>query len=287
MKIKPECIPCLISRAKFEADLAEIDDRLKIEALKEFINFLSKNLNENVVPAFLGTYRYRIIRKYSKKRDLYEKLKRKSNELALTLIENIKKEYHSLTDKKSFLLKLAAIANGIEFGVKEHKYPEDIINDYKKLINESVYGNLYEALVLIEKYNNILYILDNSGEFIIDIFVTEMLRKEYGKRIVLAAKSDFILDDVTIDEVKNYYNGEIVSSGKSVGVNLDEADDYFKKYLFDKNFLIISKGMGNYESLSEIEDTLRNRLIYILRAKCSSVAKSLNVPRGAIVIKKV
>ncbi len=287
MKVKPECIPCLISRAKFEADLAGLDDRKKILALKEFLKFLHENLNENVVPAFLGTNRYRIIRKYSSKEDLYKELKVKSNEIAKILIDKVKEEYHRTSDKLLFLLKLAAIANGIEFGVKEHKYPEDILKDYEEISKSNIYGNVNDAINALNSFKNILYILDNSGEFLIDIYVAKRLIEDFNKNVILAAKSDYILDDVTIKDVRKYFNGEVVSSGKSVGVNLEESDEKFLKYLFRNDFLIISKGMGNYESLSEIEEKLKCRIIYILRAKCTSVARSLNVPKGSIVVKKV
>ncbi len=285
MKIQPECIPCLISRAKFEADLCIKDENVKLKALREFLSFLNNNLNENVVPAILGTGRYRIIRKYSNQDDIYKRLKDESNKKAKMLLDIIKK--HRRENELSFLLKLAAIANGFEFGVKEHTFPKNIEKEYKNIFKSEIIGNVNDAINAIETYDRILYILDNCGEFIIDLYVIEKLEKKYNKKIIVAAKSDFILDDATIYDVKKYYNGEVVSSGKSVGINLDEADKKFKEFLYSKNILVISKGMGNYETLSEYEDMFRCRLIYILKAKCSSVAKSLNVPRGSLVIKKI
>jgi uncharacterized protein with ATP-grasp and redox domains len=50
---------------------------------------------------------------------------------------------------------------------------------------------------------------------------------------------------------------------------------------------VISKGMGNFETLSEIEAQLKGRLIYILRAKCEPVARALGVPKGTLVAKTV
>jgi len=46
--------------------------------------------------------------------------------------------------------------------------------------------------------------------------------------------------------------------------------------------LIISKGQGNYEALSE-----RGNIYFMLIAKCQVIAKDLGVPVGSIVFKKI
>jgi len=50
---------------------------------------------------------------------------------------------------------------------------------------------------------------------------------------------------------------------------------------------VISKGMGNFETLSEFEAQLSGRLVYIMRAKCEPVARALGVPKGTLVVKTV
>jgi uncharacterized protein with ATP-grasp and redox domains len=57
--------------------------------------------------------------------------------------------------------------------------------------------------------------------------------------------------------------------------------------LFDPDWLVLSKGMGNFETMSEFDEKLRGRFIYILRAKCEPVATQMNVPKGTLVAKSI
>ncbi|HID19107.1 TPA: DUF89 family protein, partial [Candidatus Bathyarchaeota archaeon] len=48
--------------------------------------------------------------------------------------------------------------------------------------------------------------------------------------------------------------------------------------------LTIAKGMGNYEAITELEGrNLGIKVFFLLKAKCSPVARSLKVERGALV----
>ncbi|MEA3228316.1 MAG: ARMT1-like domain-containing protein, partial [Campylobacterota bacterium] len=56
------------------------------------------------------------------------------------------------------------------------------------------------------------------------------------------------------------------------------------KKLFDQSDLIISKGMGNYESLTPSH---KNNICFLLKVKCDVVANSLNKNVGDIICKMV
>jgi uncharacterized protein with ATP-grasp and redox domains len=115
---------------------------------------------------------------------------------------------------------------------------------------------------------------------VIDAF--EDMRKD----VKVSPKSSPVINDVTAEELDGlgFDSEKIVSSGAFVGGSLTEAPKEFIDLLFDPDYLIIAKGMGNYETLSEFEDKLKGRLIYIFRAKCLSVADSVSVERGTLVI---
>jgi uncharacterized protein with ATP-grasp and redox domains len=57
--------------------------------------------------------------------------------------------------------------------------------------------------------------------------------------------------------------------------------------LFDPDWLVLSKGMGNFETISEYHDRLKGRLTYILRAKCEPVAMEMGVSKGTLVAKSI
>jgi hypothetical protein len=80
---------------------------------------------------------------------------------------------------------------------------------------------------------------------------------------------------------------EVITTGRVVGTTLDNISSEALSLLLNKDWLVVSKGMGNFETLSEFESQLNGRLIYILRAKCEPVAMAMGVPKGSLVAKSV
>ena len=287
MKIHPECMPCLFERAKLECDLAfGGDEKGKLKALMEVARFASEEIREDTVPALIGTMRGRIISQASGVKDPYARLKKESNKAGEEVLSWAKSYYENAGDKPLALMKIAAAANSMEYGVRGHSFDEERFkHEFSDILNEEVKGDIAAAKRLLKKYRKVLYILDNAGEAVLDRFVIEEL-KAMGKEVIASPKSAPVINDVTADELLElgFDPHGIVPSGAFVGVSLVEAPKDFLRILFDPGYLVVAKGMGNYETLSEFEHRLKERLIYILRAKCHSVAESLGVKKGALVV---
>ncbi|MFQ6136814.1 MAG: DUF89 domain-containing protein [Candidatus Hydrothermarchaeales archaeon] len=289
MKINPECIPCLFERAKFECDLAFNDEEEKIDALSEIAQYIGANLSSNVVPAALGTERERIIKRRSGKDDPYAELKRASNKVAAELLPIAQEFYKNCEDEIMALIKIAAVANSMEYGVKGHDFDaEDFRGEFEEVLNEGLIGDMTQIKNALDKYTKILYLTDNAGEVVFDKFIAKKLA-DMGKDVVISPKSEPIINDVTTQDIKGLNFGEfkIISSGSFVGLSLEEAPADFLELFWDEDYLVFAKGMGYYETISEFEGKLKGRLIYVLRAKCISVAESLGVNRGELVAKIV
>ena len=80
---------------------------------------------------------------------------------------------------------------------------------------------------------------------------------------------------------------EVIPTGDVVGTAIDHLSPEASTLLFDPDWLVLSKGMGNFETMSEFDEKLRGRFIYILRAKCEPVATQMNVPKGTLVAKSI
>lgn len=290
MKIKSECIPCLFERAKFECDLAFGDDETgKLRAFAEIARFAAERIDARTVPAVIGTERGRIIADLSGEPDCYKGLKRESNRAGERIMPAAKRFYGSAEDKLKALMILAAAANSMEYGVRGHNFDESkFTSEFTNILDENVAGDVNGAKNAIQKFTKILYLLDNAGEVVIDKFVIEEL-EAMGKEVISSPKSGPVINDVTAEELVElgFDREKIVASGAFVGVSLDEAPKEFLDLLFNPDYLIIAKGMGNYETLSEFENRLKGRIVYLYRAKCLSVAESAGVPRGTLVINAV
>ncbi len=321
MKVSAECVSCLVERAKYECDIVFQSDLEKLRALKAFLRFLSANLSESRTPSFYGTERERLVKRLSGVRDPYRELKREANALAKTLLPVAEAFYRDAEDKMEALVRVAAVANAIEYGVKGYSFSTNAFkaNFLSMLRNEKLNWEREAVANAIEEHDAILYLTDNAGEVFFDAFVVREFLKR-GKFVVISPKSEPVLNDATVEDLKDApsFVGiptastaptastsstnladaiekseektkagavSILPSGAYVGVSLEEAPASFLSVLRDERFLVVAKGMGHYEALSEIESAFKGRLLYILKAKCEPVAESIGVKRGELVAK--
>lgn len=280
MRMASNCYPCILDRAKFESDLVFSDESAKRAAMEELLDYMA--CHKGGVPALVGTERERIIKRRSGCPDPYRSLKDESNRLAELLLPIAEQFYSNSANKLEALIRIAAAANSMEFGVKGHDFNNSTFgNVFAKTLEERLEGDLGKVKSLLDGFKNIFYLTDNSGEIIFDLFVIAKL-KDLNRRVIIGSKSEPILNDVTADELRCMTDNEVVSTGSVVGTSLECISPDALALLLDKDWLIISKGMGNFETMSEFQERLKGRLIYILRAKCEPVADKIGVPRGTL-----
>jgi uncharacterized protein with ATP-grasp and redox domains len=175
----------------------------------------------------------------------------------------------------------------MEFGVKGHDFDNATFGQaFVKTLRENLAGDLEEVERRFSRFDKIFYLTDNSGEVIFDLFVIEKL-EAMGKTVAIGSKSEPVLNDVTAEEVGMMTDKKIVPTGSVVGTMPEDLSAEASDLLFNGDWLVFSKGMGNFETISEYEDRLKGRLIYVLRAKCEPVAMEMGVPRGTLVVKSV
>ncbi len=134
--------------------------------------------------------------------------------------------------------------------------------------------------------SKVLVIGDNVGEHIFDYMYIEILKELYPHiDYSYMVRGNPIINDVTMTEAKEAGFDKLcnlVDSGVNTpGFTYNRANDYSKE-LFDNVDLVISKGMGNYECMSESH---RKDICFLLKVKCDVVANSLDKNVGDIVCK--
>ena len=285
MRMTSNCYPCILDRAKFECDLVFAKEEEKKKAVEELLDYMA--CHKGGVPALVGTQRERIIKRRSNNPDPYQSLKDESNRVAANLLPLAQEFYERAEDVIEALVRIAAAANSMEFGVKGHDFDNSTFAGvFSSTLCEKLYGDMAEIKRRLEGFRNIFYLTDNSGEVVFDLFVIARL-EEMGKRVVIGSKSQPVLNDVTVSELKSMTKTEVVATGDVVGTALESLEPQASSFLFDPGWLILSKGMGNFETITEYEDRLAGRLIYIMRAKCEAVAAEVGVPKGTLVAKPV
>ena len=285
MRMASNCYPCILDRAKFECDLVFSKEEDKKEAMEELLDYMAGHIGG--VPALVGTQRENIIKRRSGNPDPYQRLKEESNRVAADLLPLAEEFYEKADDKIEALIRIAAAANSMEFGVKGHDYDNSTFAGvFLNTLRENLHGDIAEVKRRLCSFSNIFYLTDNCGEVVFDLFVIGKL-EGMGKRVVVGSKSEPVLNDVTVREISAMREMQVIPTGNVVGTALEHLEPEACALLFDPCWLILSKGMGNFETMSEFDERLKGRLIYVLRAKCEPVAMRMGVPKGTLVAKSV
>lgn len=285
MRMTSNCYPCILDRAKFECDLVFSSEDEKKAAIEELLDYMA--CHKGGVPALVGTKRENIIKQRSKNRDPYFELKDESNRVATSLLPIAKEFYEKAEDGIEALIRIAAAANSMEFGVKGHDFDNGTFACvFSSTIRENLYGDMAEVKRRLNSFGNIFYLTDNCGEAVFDLFVISKL-EEMGKRVVIGSKAEPVLNDVTASEIRAMTSTEVLATGDVVGTTLESLQKEAHELLLNPEWLILSKGMGNFETISEFDEMLKGRLVYIMRAKCEAVAAEIGVPKGTLVAKPV
>ena len=295
MKGQILCIPCTVRATYDIATKATDNEELQMKAVTEVLKWLSENHNLlDMTPAMIHTYAFRLVQKITGNNDPFAQLKRESNRIAMKLSPLLRDELARLSFREAFrFAALGAICgNSIDFEVEGY---EVTMGDLEKSLMKCLRGKLTiddtpKLMDALSKANRVLYLLDNAGEIAFDKIFIEFITSNYPVKVLAVVKSAPVLNDATMEDalqVELNSVAEVITTGSSsIGLNLDECSEEFLRHL-EVVDLIIAKGQGYYESVTEIENILRKPIVYMLRAKCLAVAKSLNVHPGANIIKLV
>ena len=276
MKISYECGPCFLRQAKEALDLSTDDENLKMEIMSDIFKYLSNHFTKDTNSNGTGSRMHKMIIERTGCRDPYYKEKIEGNEIALKYMPEVKRILEN-DDSLENYVKIAIIGNILDFGAFT------LDDDIESVIRDSLKKEL--TIKDIEEFENslktndrVLYLVDNTGEIVFDKLLLEKIRG-YDVDITIAVKSRPILNDACMKEALDAgldEYGDIVEIGcGTVGYVDSEISDEFRQ-IFDSHKFIISKGMGNYEGLSEI-DLSDKEIYFLLCAKCNTISRHIGV----------
>jgi len=293
MKGELLCVPCTVRTALDIAVKATADKELQSILVYETMRWLAQKPKElNKTPAALHTYVQRLAKKITDNSDPFKELKKASNEIALRAVKALEKECSCLEFREAF--RLAALSticgNTIDFEVEGHQFSmEELESSLCACLKEDlVIDDTPQLIEALSRSKKVVYLLDNAGEIVFDRFFIKMIVKNFPVKVYAAVKKGPILNDATMkdaEQVRLEEVAEVITTGNDhIGLSLNESSKEFLDHIKASD-LIIAKGQGNYESITEVENVLPKPIMYILRAKCSLVADTLRVPRNGNVVK--
>ncbi len=280
MKTYYECLPCIINQT-IKA-LPVVDNNYHEKILREIIDGLSK-ADYSLSPPELAKNTYEIINHYTGGKDAYAEIKKMSNQYILNLYDELKSIIDKSNDPFETALHLAVAGNIIDFGAKHNYSDKHIHDEIEKMLSADLSSSHTEELrTAINNAKQILYLGDNAGEIVFDKLFIEHLPKE---KIIFAVRGKPVINDATMKDAEDIGLTDIVKvidNGSGYpGTVLQSCSEEFQE-VFNGADLIISKGQGNYETLSEN----RQNIFFLLKIKCDIVARDLNGNVGDFVVLK-
>ncbi|MFW9894893.1 MAG: DUF89 domain-containing protein [Candidatus Thorarchaeota archaeon] len=289
MKLEPECVGCIINQVYKALKLLQPDiSRGEIlNAQKKLMVFLLDfNIEDNISP-LLGKEAYRIVSEVLDTLDPYKDLKKKYNQLALDIYDELEEIIENSEDPLYQALIISAIGNTIDFA-GQHEI--DLISDIKDFTKEVLlFDDYFKFKEALGNTKNLLIIGDNAGEIVFDKLLIKTLKNIYPNlNIVYSVRDGPIINDATMEDANFIGLTDIilvVKSSATPGIDINSSSEGFKDIFYQRGTLVLSKGQGNFESLFDSE--LANKeVFYLMMIKCNLMERMFGAKIGDLIFKK-
>ncbi|MFX1299297.1 MAG: DUF89 domain-containing protein [Promethearchaeota archaeon] len=283
MRMHLDCIPCFQRQALQAVRFVTEDENQQQQILRKVMMALYK-LDWRKTPPEIARVVHKIVKEETKQQDPYSQVKKENNDVALKLYPSMKNLVNKSKDPLLTAIRIAIAGNIIDFGAKESF---NITETIEKVLVTPFKINTYSKFVEILSNSQVLtYLGDNAGEIVFDKLLLETILEQFEiKNIQFAVKGGPIINDATIEDAE-YVKLTSVPNIKFIkieiglpGIGLARRDEKFLE-IIKKSDVVVSKGQGNYEALSDQE-----KIFFLLLAKCPVLARDLGVDVGDIVFK--
>ena len=279
MKTSIDCTPCFVRQTLDACRMVSDDSAMHEKMVREVLGWMSE-MDLSASPPVLAQRIYRRLRELTGVTDPYRDAKAQQNQMAMHMLPDLQAEVAASDDPFSRAVHLAIAGNIIDLGAKSGLTDADIHASLEQAASEELLGDVEAFRSAVNGAKNILYLADNAGEIVFDRLFIEQLPRE---RVTFAVRGAPILNDVTrIDAATVGIDTlvEVIDNGTDApGTVLADCSDAFQKRFAEAD-LIISKGQGNFETLSDSPENI----FFLFKAKCPVVAEQVGCSVGTQVL---
>lgn len=276
MEFGAKCVECIFSK-----------ELLKIQDYEEARKEEYIRLVRGIVEGDYGTapeYQFEVDKLHNEywghPSDIYTAAKREHTRLMLQEEAGFDAMVAESTTPLATAIKIAAAGNYIDMGAMNQVEIPYLLSQMQAYIGHELdattYATFYEDLI---KAQELVYLTDNCGEVVLDKILIQAIRKEFPHISICAiVKGSAVLNDVTREDAE--LAGltdlvEVIDNGTAIaGTSLPRISEEAKKRLNEAD-VIISKGQGNFETLSGCG----LNIYYLLLCKCEYFATKLGKER--------
>jgi uncharacterized protein with ATP-grasp and redox domains len=239
-----------------------------------------QEMDFNQSPPAIAQRIHRRLRQITGIDDPYLPAKAHFNRIAVELLPVLRTQVERSTSPLMAAARIAIAGNMIDLGVDGNLTEADVQQAVRQALSGSFYGDQELFCQSVAKARAILYLADNAGEIAFDRLLIEQISPE---RVTLVVRGAPVINDATRVDAEQVGLDEIVevidNGSDAPGTLLEDCSPEFRRRFADAD-LIIAKGQGNFESLSEQP----GNLFFLFKVKCPLVAGHVRQPVGTQVL---
>jgi uncharacterized protein with ATP-grasp and redox domains len=281
VKLHLDCIPCLVRQTVEAARHLGLDDATAQTLLRRTLGFLPE-LDWELPSPVVAQQIHRAIRELTGNPDPYLREKISDTVTALELLPEI--EALVRDSERPFLTAVvfSIAGNAIDLAAKS-AIDADVEEIFRGALARPVDRPAVERLEeTARSARDVLFLTDNAGEIVFDRPLLERIGPD---KVTVALRGKPVINDATLDDARRSGITErfrVISNGSDApGTWLSDCSRAFAER-FEQADLVIAKGQGNYETLSDHP----RALFFLFLVKCAAVAETLGTPTGTYVIRE-
>ncbi len=274
MNIKPDCLSCLFNQALKVTKLLNLDDATSKKVFDKTAQVLIDH-DMSSTPPQIAKDIYQSISHVTGYEDPVALAKEHATRMALEIDTSF---IHTIPDA----IKMSVIGNVIDFGSQEQFDLDEMIQYH--LHKAFAIDHTLDFIEELKHAREMVILGDNVGEHIFDKLLIETIKKHYDITVHYFVRGTPIINDVTLKEGQLLKDcAHIVDTGvQTPGYDLAEANTVSKE-IFDRADIVLSKGMGNFESLYKVA---KRPIYFLFVVKCSVVAEEIGQNIKELVFKR-
>lgn len=289
MRTYLECYPCFVRQALEAARSVGLPDEDAREVLVQVGALMGSFSLDMKPPEMAGRIRD-IVRERTGVADPYRDAKRRHTQMALALLPSLRERVRDADDSLRAAVLLAVIGNIIDLGSFDGGDIQGRLNELLSAETRAVEresGELFsydEFRRELSAARTLLYIGDNAGETVFDRLLIEEIRRRFPTlSVTYAVRGVPILNDAVLEDAEEAgldTVAELTASGSDVpGTLLSRCTPAFRRRFHEAD-VVVSKGQGNYETLSDAG----RRIYFLLMAKCPVIARDVGCSVGDVLL---
>ncbi len=282
MKLKPTCIGC-----NFNAALTAIRELTAEESsMKDLVAKVMqvpamRGLDWDMTGSELVEQVFETITAASGNSDPFRQAKQLQNERCINLYPWLQSLVNESEHPLFTAVNLAIVANSID--PMGYQTSEDLEQAILEILQNPLARDTFAVFQrCLDQSTQILYLGDNCGEIVFDKLLIDTIKIHYDVEVVFVVRSVPILNDATLGDahaVAMENTAAVLENGIEgplPGTILSRCSEKLRN-LWSSADLVISKGGGNFDTLSE-QENLSVTIYHMLMCKCVPYQDFFNIP---------